>query len=342
MAGKRSDTIILDGPDWEADWFQTEEIRRAWNEHPRNLRGQLMESAYSSGFITGAATGAMRGNVPGCDRSFLLENGRIQDPYHGRNLEMSRWAEQYEWGFRKIFRVPDSWKKFRSVRLILKGIDYEADIYLNGEALGSHRGMFLPAEFEVSTRLRCGRKNLLALVFRRVPSGNPDHREGIPADFAAYHRCQMSFGWDWARGMVAAGIWDSILLRGFDTAQITDLFFRGDSAGNVRLSLEIESLDACVLPLEIHLKPFNFNGRIHRVHQDAVLHQGRNCLNLDFRVENVRCWNPRPCGFPALYSLEVRLDGRIERRRVGFRDLEMLRNPGSPEDAYPLTFSVIG
>jgi hypothetical protein len=73
----------------------------------------LMDSVYFNDFIKpeSSSDGLMQGTIPGSDRSFLYENGLIDDPYFGRNLDRTRWVENHAWAFRKRFTLPEKWRK---------------------------------------------------------------------------------------------------------------------------------------------------------------------------------------------------------------------------------------
>ena len=146
--------MYLDGADWEADYFLAAKEYSRWKGKTRALRNMLRNCAQSAGFISGDdAPGAMTGTIPGCDRTFLLENEQCTDPYYARNLEHTCYAEKYSWAFRKRFTVPDSWRGKR-VELTFKGLDYSCRIFINGEWLGLHEGMFIPESYDVTRCLR--------------------------------------------------------------------------------------------------------------------------------------------------------------------------------------------
>ena len=64
--------------------------------------------------------------------------------------------------FRRGFRVPEA---FRGQRLFLRfgAVDYLADVWVNGEYLGHHEGMFNPFEFDVTDRLDPDGTNVVAV-----------------------------------------------------------------------------------------------------------------------------------------------------------------------------------
>ena len=105
--------ISLDGI-WESDYFLGDEQYFAWTSNGRCLNQMHRDCAGSAGFIMGKKdSSAMRGHIPGCDRTFLLENGLCEDPYYGRNLEHTGYCEQYSWAFRRTFSIPEEWKGCR-------------------------------------------------------------------------------------------------------------------------------------------------------------------------------------------------------------------------------------
>lgn len=67
--------MLLDGNDWEADYFISSEQFRDCMNNPRNLDNMLMECAVNSDFVRRNAfmPGLMRCTIPGCDRTVLLE-----------------------------------------------------------------------------------------------------------------------------------------------------------------------------------------------------------------------------------------------------------------------------
>ncbi len=335
--------IVLDGNDWEVDYFITNEEYLGWKQNGRHIHRMLMDNAGSSGFITPGAgyAGAMRGTVPGCERTVLRENGKIDDPYVGRNLDTTRWVEDFCWGFRKRFRVPPDWKECRQVMLTFAGIDYEADFFLNGCHLGFHRGMFTAAKFDITGKVDFNADNLLAVIFRPMPKASPNHRSDTPAAFAEYHRMQMSYGWDWSRSCAAAGIWDSVRIHGYGAVKLNDLFvhYTGE---HIDIELELTAFEKTVAPLELSLRPMNFKGTCFEYTESAELAHGANRLKFSYPADRLERWQPNGCGKQNLYELTIQIGGLSYRRRIGFKTVRMTRNPDSPEGANDLTFEING
>lgn len=338
--------FYLDGDDWEADYFASDEDNARWRNNCRRIQNMYLDNAGSAGFCDPEAPcrAAFRGRVPGCDRSMLLENGVIPDPFFDRNLDRSRWSENFSWAFRRRFRLPPDMRDKKRIQLHFCGIDYAATFFLNGRCLGLHTGMFIPVEYDVTDTIRRDGENLLAVVFRPVPQASPDHTDPYapgPAAFAEFHRAQMSYGWDWMRGMVAAGIWDHVFLAANDRARVRDCFFRTEGR-NVLLEIETVAQETGDFPLEIRLEPIGFEAADRVLTESLSLRPGENTATVRFAVENPALWYPNGYGPQPLYRLTLKLDGEVTAKTVAFRTLEMRRNPDSPDGACNQTFSFNG
>ena len=337
---------LLDGNDWEVDFFISDTQYHAWVNRERTIDRMHMYSAQQLGFTTPGtpAPGAMRGTVPGCDLSVLQENGRIPDLYRGRDLEVCRWVERFSWGFRKSFSLAPEWKACRQLRLTLKGIDYAAEIFLNGVSIGHHTGMFLPFEYDVTQLIDRDGENLLAVIFDIAPQACPNHQEQKPAEFAYFHRHQMGFGWDWARAAITTGIWDHVELAGYGAARMKDVFFRYLGEGHCRVAFDFEALEDGTFPLAIRLVPDGFSGKSAELRTSVALRAGSNHAEFDFDIAEPHLWYPNGYGEQPLYDLTVDLGDGMDRccRKAGLRTISMARNPNSPEGAYDQTFVING
>ncbi len=333
--------FFLDGKDWQAGYFCAE---GGQNANPTQINNMLMDTAASSGFLSmdSAPEGVFSATIPGCDRSVLLENGEIDDPYYGRNMERSRWSEHAEWAFRKEFTLPKEWQNCKSVRLIFRCASYQAKVYLNCDYLGEGQGMFAPWEYDVSLSINRTGKNILVVIFAPAPQACPNHEHTKPAEFAYYRHCQMSFGWDWARPLVPTGIFDHVELIGSENARVRDCAFRTQGR-HVHLDLEFGTLEDATVPLSMDLLPKNHDGQPLHLERAFTVRAGEvTHAEWEFDFNEARLWFPNGYGEQPLYDLLLTLPGSEWRRQVGFRDILMKRNPGSPEDAYPLTFTING
>jgi beta-mannosidase len=333
--------MYLDSNDWEADYFISVDQQKTWTSNPRLQDNLYLECAERTNFIKRKANvpGLLKGTIPGCERTFLLENKKIEDPYYARNLDLTTWVEDKAWAFRKYFSVPKEWKDMDRILLTFKGLDYRATIILNEIGLVKHEGMFIPLTLDVTDIIDFENPNLLCVNFEVAPHGIPNHYEHDFADFAAFHRTQMSFGWDWSRRCVTTGIWDSVVLTGYKIARISDCF-ANYVEGKVDLSIDIESMEEVTQEVNVSISPLNHNGKAFNTSFTCCLEEGKNEIKKSFTMEDIQLWYPNLYGPQNLYTLEVKTSTSTFSRQIGFKNLKMKRNKLSPEDAYPLTFEV--
>ncbi|MCD7812502.1 MAG: beta galactosidase jelly roll domain-containing protein [Lachnospiraceae bacterium] len=109
----------------------------------------------------------------------------------------------YGWAvYQRTFKVP---RRLQGERLVLRfgAVTHQAEVYLNGEYLGSHKGGFLPFEFDVTERILEKGENLLSVAvdnrvnFGTLPVGNENNvaffgsdNPGIPSIELAKSRCK--------------------------------------------------------------------------------------------------------------------------------------------------------
>ena len=102
----------------------------------------------------------------------LVENKVIKDPFFGKNLtKLEKEPYLYPWWYRTEFELSEEQAR-QYAALDFDGINYRADIWLNGQQIASKEtvfGAFRRFTFDISDKIRNG-KNLLAVkVFPPVP-----------------------------------------------------------------------------------------------------------------------------------------------------------------------------
>jgi beta-mannosidase len=115
-------------------------------------------------------------------------------------------------------------------RLIFSGVDYAADVWLNGQHLGFHEGRFAPFAFDVTDALRHEGRNLLAV---RVDSPHEpvgrvwSRRKRLIKGIFSHHDTRPGGAWS-PRGQDGntGGIWGPVTLRISRTVAIADLRIR--------------------------------------------------------------------------------------------------------------------
>jgi exo-1,4-beta-D-glucosaminidase len=120
-------------------------------------------------------------HMPATVLEILQEDGVYKDLYVGMNLVTPGDLWKKQWWYRTTFTAPAGREVYS---LIFKGINYRADIWLNGQEVANRSqavGMYNKFEFDVSKLIHPGQENVLAVKItpeQAIPGLIPD---GLPA-----------------------------------------------------------------------------------------------------------------------------------------------------------------
>ena len=159
--------------------------------------------------------------VPATILSSYLNIGALPDPNYGDNqLQISDSFFYADFWYRDEFTAPPAGAGKR-VWLNFDGINWKADVYLNGSKVGRIEGGFMRGKFDVTSLIHTGAKNALAVRIEKNATPAPvkvatmqttgPNGGLLGADNPTYHA---SIGWDWIptiRGR-NTGIWADVYL----------------------------------------------------------------------------------------------------------------------------------
>ncbi|MEP6885998.1 MAG: LamG-like jellyroll fold domain-containing protein [Gammaproteobacteria bacterium] len=278
--------------------------------------------------------------VPGTVLTTLIARGIYPDPDYGlNNLAIPDSLSRQDYWYRSAFDVPADIKG-REFTLTFKGINYAAEVWLNGVPLGGIKGAFIRGVFNVTATLRPGRRNSLAVRVSPPPHPGIPHEQSMAAGpgenggnlaidgptFIA------SEGWDWIPGIRDrnTGIWQDVelkaggALRLLDPHVVTRLPLPRTDAADVSIAVAVENRAAH--PVRATLQA-SFDAV--RVQKEVTLDAGVSEVKLDaqefpqLHLVDPRLWWPNGYGPANLYRLE----------------LKVLAD-GAPSDAMELKFGV--
>ena len=168
--------------------------------------------------------------VPGTVLSSYKNIGAIADPNYADNqLQVS---ESFFWSnfwYRDEFEVPEGFKQDR-LFLNFDGINWKANVYLNGKKLGRIEGAFMRGKFDVTDVVAPGKNVEAVEIIRNNHIGaikeknkqSTDFNGGIlGADNPTFHA---TIGWDWiptVRGR-NIGIWNDVFLTSTGKVTVAD------------------------------------------------------------------------------------------------------------------------
>jgi hypothetical protein len=170
--------------------------------------------------------------VPGTVLTTLIARGVYPDPDYGlNNLAIPDSLSRQDYWYRSVFDAPPALEG-KELTLTFKGINYAAEVWLNGERLGAIKGAFIRGVFAVTGKLEPGRRNVLAVRVSPPPHPGIPHEQSIAAGpgenggnlaidgptFIA------SEGWDWIPGIRDrnTGIWQDVELRATGELRLSD------------------------------------------------------------------------------------------------------------------------
>ncbi len=188
----------------------------AWKVQRASQVAAAGESLSQAGFDDSAWVPA---TVPGTVLTSYYNAGAVPDPNFGDNqLMISDSFFCGDFWYRDEFPAPAAAAGSR-VWLNLDGINWKADVYLNGAKLGRIEGAFIRTRFDVTGKLIAGKRNALAvrIVANATPGSTKEktfeavglNGGALGADNPTFHA---SIGWDWiptVRGR-DIGIWNSV------------------------------------------------------------------------------------------------------------------------------------
>lgn len=160
--------------------------------------------------------------VPGAVQEDCLRAGLIVDPYVGLNSYQAEWISEREWVYTREFVVPADLKG-RAAHLHFEGVDYECKVYLNGKALGEHKGMYDPFEWDVSNLVKWGETNRLVVALRPAPDMQP--QVGWTSEVKEW-KARFPYHWDFSTRLIPLGIWDDVWMDLDGPARFADVWVR--------------------------------------------------------------------------------------------------------------------
>jgi beta-mannosidase len=322
-------TIALDGPDWK-------------------MKGYLGPDGaeVAAGRIGDGGPGWLPASVPGSVVADLWRAGEVPDPYVERNSLAIEWVPQRAWLYRRPVHVPDRLEPGTRARLRFEGVDYGSQVFLDGDRVGRHEGMFDPFEVDVTARLRPGERQELAVLVEPAPVTEPQTGR---TSRVQVHKSRMTYGWDFCPRMIHQGIWQPVSLELFGRVRITDIWARprlddGLRSARIMIQVELDLAEAGEVSLSAEL--LDLPGSAGQ-ETSVTLDAGAGVAALELHVANPSLWWPNGHGPAPVGRVVVRVvgvDNAADERSVpiAFRTVELAPNEGGPDGARPYTFVVNG
>lgn len=263
--------------------------------------------------------------VPGTVLTTLIDRGVYPDYDYGlNNMAIPESLARQDYWYRSSFDAPASFQG-RRLTLTFKGINYAAEVWLNGARLGDIRGAFIRGVFDVSDRVLPGRRNVLAVRVAPPPHPGIPHEESMVAGpgenggwvaldgptFAAAE------GWDWIPGIRDrnTGIWQDVELeatgrvRILDPQVVTQLPLPRTDSADVAITVPVDNSHDAPAAVTVSAR----FGDV-RVSKKATLSPGVSEVKFtsaefpSLKVNQPRLWWPNGYGAPELHDLALSVE----------------------------------
>ncbi|XGW16324.1 hypothetical protein V3C99_001632 [Haemonchus contortus] len=290
------------------------------------------------------------GLVPGDIYSDLYRSKVITEPLFGDNHLKLAWIGAENWTYSRTFTVDPSLLKYRTVLLLLKGVDTISTVTLNDDILLNTSNQF--AEYHVDLLGSLKTKNTIEVrftspvLYAKEKSSEYHRNRGhlVPpvCPPSTYHgechpnfirKAQYSFGWDWGPAIPTMGISKTIQVVAFDDIFMDDFSWTTQRTqdswtihGDVRVFTGGKYSDVNVVVVIDELL-VSSGGRFFVTSTDTVV-----LLPFTLRIprSKVQLWWPNGEGEQRLYRITAKASaGSYEQEithHIGFRHVELIQD----------------
>ena len=317
--------------------------------HPLDGDWQLAEGGTLGDRLAGNWSDAIRARVPGSVHTALVEAGRLPDPSFGLNQVDARQESFKTWWMRRTFPRPQA---MDGARLIFGGVANRCQIWLNGQMLGGHEGMFGGPEFDIGALLQDENKLVVRLDPILFEQWNVTGTN--PANNGSWQRTVVFnnvYGWHYSN-LPSLGIWRSVAVQGLPAVSMPHPFVRTVDAqeGIVELALNlIGGTESWSGTLRGTIEPENFSGHSFSFERHIFSDKETFESVLRLQIPDPKLWWPVDMGDPSLYRMTVSItpdDGGVpdcQSFTFGLRTIQMAPLPNGPQaDLYNWTFVING
>jgi hypothetical protein len=261
--------------------------------------------------------------VPGTALVSYLKAGAIPDPDFGDQQHMiSESFFQNDFWYRKEFLLPAVLPHQHFI-LNFDGINWKADIYLNGSRVGHIDGAFFRGKFDVTDKLLPGQKNVLAVLIHKVAHPGPINEKSLkkqPGNGGILGKDSPTFvaslGWNWTptvRGR-DIGIWDHVYLEQTGPAILVDPFVQtlvSDDLSHADLTIPVtvKNLEDSPLKgtLEGSMEGVSFSQNVELQAKETKTFVLDKTSIPQLVLANPKLWWPNGYGAQPLYRLKLGL-----------------------------------
>jgi hypothetical protein len=260
--------------------------------------------------------------VPGTVLTTMVDRGIYPDPDYGlNNMAIPESLAHQDYWYRVEFKALAA-ARGRRLTLSFLGVNYAAEVWLNGKKLGGFKGAFIRGTFDVTGLVNESGENALAVLVSPPPhvgipeeeslTSGPGEDGGVEVldgpTFAA------SEGWDWIPSIRDrnTGIWQDVTLTASGPVEIGDLnvvtVLPNPDRSEADIEIDAPLMDVTKAPVEGELTAAFDNVKVTKHIRLAPGETDVRLEPLEFaqlKVQHPHLWWPNGYGDPTLHTLHA-------------------------------------
>lgn len=208
--------------------------------------------------------------------------------------------------YRRYFTVPESWEG-KDLLLHFGAVDWETEVWVNGNLIGFHTGGYSPFSFEISHFLNEGQPNELQLAVYD------------PTNWGMHERGKQTLTPNTAFYTAVSGIWQTVWLEPVNKTRFNNLRMVPD--------IDKKTLNISLSGVNILIND-NVSIIVKSKNKEIASYDGKYQETIELRIPRQKLWSPDS---PHLYDISFILKrGRIEfdnvRSYFGMRKISLIKD----------------
>lgn len=212
-------------------------VSSGWRLQDAAKVGQAGDAVSQPGF---AAQGWYAATVPGTVLTSLVNDGVYPEPLYGENNRPDKIPESLcrtSYWYRTTFVVPKSYAHHQTW-LNFDGINYAAEVWVNGTKIGTTKGAFIRGTFDITSAVKPGRQAVLAVLVSPQPHPGVPHEHTIANGMGKNGGITAidgptflsTIGWDWIPAIRDrdTGIWRKVYILATGPVVVKDPLIETD------------------------------------------------------------------------------------------------------------------
>jgi beta-mannosidase len=204
-------------------------------------------------------------------------------------------------------------EKGKKYFVVFNGVDYFAEVLINGKFAGRHEGYFQKFRFDITPHLKAGENKLTVKV--NSPKEDisiwPDKKYLIKGIFNHHDARPGSWNKKTGQDKNTGGIWNDTAIEVVDEVEIRRLkitpYLKADGVWNVGCEMQVMNYENVPVSADVTelMAPHTFKGKEEKLTKKTILYPGMNTVVLHTDLKNPRLWWTWDFGQPDLYKFNL-------------------------------------